>query len=152
MWQAITVVLVLAFAVAAAILSFRTGLRTGETSSSSTMTAAKMLWDTATKVLEDRRQSEAFLEELQRRLSEVEKHSKQMAETSHRSAQEAAALRQTVAELDQRTGMVFEALNGGVVLKRGQLQEQVAMGVELRRAEELKVSRGLVSSPSDTPF
>ena len=152
MWQAIVVVFAVLGLLAAVTLSFRMGLRTGETSSSSTMTAAKMLWDTASKILEDQSRQHAFLESLQRRLSEIEEHAKAMALASSRSAIEAKSLTTAVTELDTRTGMVFEALNGGVVLKRGQLQEQVAMGMELRRAEELKVSRGLDSSPSATPF
>jgi len=136
-------------AVLAIVIAFLLGTWMGTRSSSSTMSAAKLLWESAQSSLQDRSQTLLLQEELRRSLSRLEESSSAMEKATDLASSRSEKLTAVVDSLDQRSGMVFEALNGGVVLRRGQLQEQVSMGTEVRRAEAFRVSRGLSESAPD---
>lgn len=164
MWLALASVVV-------ATAAFLTGWWAGTMSSRSTMTAAKVLWGAAESRTSFEQASRSLIEEANRSAKETAERAQSAASGILRSVetleqinkrttdqvahmgQAVEALSTRVSSLDERTGLVFEAMNAGLVLKRGQLQEQVSAGMELRTASNLRASRGIAStSPDDGPI
>ena len=123
MWQ-MPVALILASLFALGL--FTVGWRMGRSSSTSTMTAAKELWGAASDQLGIRSSANTIAERLAESnlllRSLIEKTKTEGAETR----ESISTLRATVETLDEYSGAIFQALNNGVVLHRGKLQEQVS--------------------------
>lgn len=123
MWE-MPVALILASLFALGL--FTVGWRMGTLSSTSTMTAAKEMWSAARDEMGIRSSANTIAERLaesnQLLRSLIERTTKEGTETR----ESISTLRATVETLDEYSGAIFQALNNGVVLHRGKLQEQVS--------------------------